>query len=168
MHFVDCLYRQDLLVETDNGWELRVELAALEELIPQHVHQLLITQIEGLSREVQQLLAVASVVGPTFTASEVAAAVNRPLESIEAVYDELAAQGRFIETRGLTERPDGSITVRYHFRHTLYQQALYHRIGLAQRMRWRRQLGEHFVTMSGERTREIADELAFHLSNHAQ
>jgi predicted ATPase len=92
------------------------------------------------------------------TASEATAVVKRLLEAIEAVYDELAAQERFIETRGLAEWPDGSVAVRYHFRHALYQQALYHHIGLAQRARWHRQPGEHFVTMCGERTREIADE----------
>ena len=139
-----------------------MEPATLEELIPDHVQQLIAKQIEGLSREVQQLLEVASVVGPSFTASEVAAVVNRPLEATEAVYDELANQGQFIEVRGLAEWPDGSITVRYHFRHALCQQTLYHRIGLAQRVRWHRQLGEHFAKVYGEHTQEIAGELAFH------
>src|SRR5262249_22341347 len=162
MHFVDYLLRQDLLVETAGNWQLRVEPAVMEELIPNNVHQLLIMQIERLSRGAQQLLAVASVVGFTFTASEVAAVTNRPLEVIEAEYNELAAREQFIEARGLAEWPDGSVTVRYHFRHALYQQALYHRIGLGQRVRWHRQLGEHFVTIFGGRTREIADELALH------
>ncbi len=162
IHFVDYLLQQDKLVETTGGWELRAEPVVLAELIPDHVSQLLLKQIEGYSREVQQLLAVASVVGPTFTASEVAAVVNRPLEAIEAVYDELAAQEQFIEARALAEWPNGVVTVRYHFRHALYQQVLYHRIGLAQQVRWHRQLGAHFATMFGECTPEIAEELAFH------
>jgi predicted ATPase len=162
MHFVDYLLRQDLLVEAAGNWELRVEPAVMEELIPDNIHRLLIRQIERSSRVGQQLLAVASVVGLTFTASEVAAVVNRPPEVIEAEYNELAAQEQLIEARGLAEWPDGSVTVRYHFRHALYQQALYHRTGLAQRVRWHRQLGEHFVTMFGGRTREIANELALH------
>jgi len=149
MHFVDYLLRQDLLVEAAGNWELRVEPAVMEELIPDNIHRLLIRQIERSSRVGQQLLAVASVVGLTFTASEVAAVVNRPPEVIEAEYNELAAQEQLIEARGLAEWPDGSVTVRYHFRHALFQQALYHRTGLAQRVRWHRQLGEHFVTMFG-------------------
>ncbi len=162
MHFVDYLLQQGLLVEADDRWELRVEPATLEDLIPDHVQQLITRQIEGLSREVQQLLEMASVVGMSFTASEVAAVINRPLEATEAVYDELANQGRFLEVQGLAEWPDGSITVRYHFRHALCQHVLYHRIGLAQRVRWHRQLGEHFAKMYGEHTQEIAGELAFH------
>jgi predicted ATPase len=144
-HFVDYLLQRGLLAETNGGWELGAETGTLEELIPDHVHQLLVKQIEGLSSEVQQLLEVASVVGPTFTAGEVAAVINRPLEAIEAVYDELAVQKQFLEARGLAEEPDGSVTVRYHFYHALYQHVLYRRIGLAQRVRWRRQLEEQLV-----------------------
>jgi DNA-binding winged helix-turn-helix (wHTH) protein/tetratricopeptide (TPR) repeat protein len=161
-HFVDYLIQRGLLVETGGQWELREEPATLEALIPDHVQRLIARQVDGLSKEVRQLLEVASVVGMTFTASEIAAVANSPLEATEAVYDELASQGRFIEVQGLAEWPDGSLTVRYHFRHALYQRALYHRIGLAQRVRWHRQLGEHFATLYGERTQEIAGELAFH------
>ena len=162
MHFVDYLLQQGLLVEADDHWKLRAEPATIEDLIPDHVQLLITKQIEGLSREVQQFLEMASVVGMTFTASEVAAVINHPLEATEAVYDELANQGRFLEVQGLAEWPDGSITVRYHFRHALCQHTLYHRIGLAQRVRWHRQLGEHFAKVYGEHTQEIAGELAFH------
>jgi DNA-binding winged helix-turn-helix (wHTH) protein/predicted ATPase len=165
MHFMDYLLQQNLLVEANGDWELRVEPAALAELVPDHVHRLLVRQIEELSEETQQLLEVASVVGMAFTAGEVAAIINYPLQATETVCDELANQGRFIEVQGLTEWPDGSITVRYHFRHALYQQTLYHRIGLAQRVRWHRQLGEHFARVYGEHTQEIASELAFHFEH---
>ena len=164
-HFVDYLLQRGLLVEADGHWELQAQPAAIEKIMPDHVQALLIEQIERLSREVQQLLEVASIVGKTFTASEVAAVLNRPLEATEAVYDELASQGRFIAVQGLAEWPGGSITVRYHFHHALYQQALYHRIGLAQRVRWHRQLGEHFARVYGEQTQEIASELAFHFEH---
>jgi tetratricopeptide (TPR) repeat protein len=162
MHFVDYLLQRGMLVEADGRWKSRVELAIIEELIPHHVQQLIVKQIEGLSTEVQRLLEMASVVGISFTASEVATVINHPLEATEAVYDELANQGRFLEVQGLAEWPDRSITVRYHFRHALHQHALYHRIGLAQRVRWHRQLGEHFAKVYGEQTPEIASELAFH------
>ena len=162
MHFVDYLLQQDVLVETTGGWELQAEPGVLEELIPANVHQLLLKQIEGFSPEVQHLLAVASVVGPTFTAREAAIVLNRPLEAIEAVYDQLAAQEHLIEARDLAECTNGAVTVRYQFRHTLYQQVLYHRIGLAQQVRWHRQLGEHFATLFGKCTQEIAEEVAVH------
>jgi DNA-binding winged helix-turn-helix (wHTH) protein len=162
VHFVDHLLHQGLLVKTGDRWDLRAESAALMEIIPDHVQSLITKQIEGLSSGVQHLLEMASVVGGSFTASEVAAVVNQPLEATEAVYDEIANQGQFLEVQGLAEWPDEVITVRYHFRHALYQNVLYYRIGLAQRVRWHRQLGEHFTRVYGERTQEIASELAFH------
>jgi predicted ATPase/DNA-binding winged helix-turn-helix (wHTH) protein len=160
--FVNYLVQRGLLAELGGQWELYAEPAALEELIPDQVQQLIARQIDTLSDDVQQVLAVASVVGMTFTASEVAAVSNQPLETIEAGYDELARQGQFIEVQGLAEWPDRVVTVRYHFRHALYQHALYRRTGLAQRVRWHRRLGEHFATLYGERAHEIASELALH------
>lgn len=156
-HFVDYLLQQGLLAKANGRWALRTEPAMVEELMPDHVHRLLVAEIEGLSREEQQLLGVASVAGLTFTAGEVAAILNRPLSATEAVYDELANQGRFVEVQGLAEWPDGSVTVRYRFRHALYQQALYQHVGLAQRVRWQRQLGEHFAIMAAERPQKIED-----------
>jgi predicted ATPase len=162
MHFVDYLFHQDMLMEAEGRWELRVKPETIKELIPDHVQQLIAKQVEELSKETQQFLEIASVVGISFTAREAATVLNRPLEATEAVYDELANQGRFLEVQGLAEWPDGSLTVRYHFRHALYQHTLYHRVGLAQRARWHRQLGEHFTQVYGEHIREIAGELAVH------
>jgi DNA-binding winged helix-turn-helix (wHTH) protein/tetratricopeptide (TPR) repeat protein len=164
-HFVNYVIQHGLLAKTGSQWALRVEPATLEDLIPDQVQRLIARQIEGLSKEVQQVLAVASVVGMTFTASEVAAVANCTLETAEAIYDDLANQGQFIEVQGLAEWPHKFITVRYHFRHALYQHELYRRIGLAQRVRWHRQLGEHFATIYGERSQEIAGELAFHFES---
>jgi predicted ATPase len=160
-HFADYLLQRGLVAEAGDRWELRVEPATIETLIPDHVQQLITIQIEGLSGEVQGLLETASVVGMSFTAGEVASIINHPLEATEAVYDELANQGQFLEVQGLAEWPDGTMTVRYHFRHALYQHVLYHRIGLAQQVRWHRQLGEHFARVYEEQPREIAGELAF-------
>jgi DNA-binding winged helix-turn-helix (wHTH) protein/tetratricopeptide (TPR) repeat protein len=161
-HFVNYLIQHRLLAETGSQWELRAEPATLEDLIPEHVQRLIARQVDGLSKDVRQLLEIASVVGMTFTASEVAAVANCTLETAEAIYDDLANQEQVIEVQGLAEWPDRVITVRYHFRHALYQHELYRRIGLAQRVRWHRQLGEHFTTIYGKGSQEIAGELALH------
>src|SRR5438046_5202630 len=132
--------------------------ATLEVMITEHVQRPIAKQIDGFRQDVRQLLEVASVVGMTFTASEVAAVANCTLETTEAIYDDLANQEQLIEVQGLTEWPNRIITVRYHFRHAFYQHELYRRIGLAQRVRWHRQLGEHVAPIYALRSQELASD----------
>jgi hypothetical protein len=100
----------------------------------------------------------------TFTAAEVAGVMGRPLEEVEEVYDDLATRGRLIVVAGLAEWPDGTVTVRYKFRHALYQQVLYKQVGQARLVRLHRQLGEQKEKHYGERATEVASELAMHFT----
>jgi predicted ATPase len=72
VHFVDYLLQQGLLVDTGGRVALQVERAALQQLVPDTLQQLMTRQIEALRLEEQQLLGIASVVGRTFTAAEIA------------------------------------------------------------------------------------------------
>jgi predicted ATPase len=125
VHFVDYLLQQGLLVDTGGRVALQVERAALQQLVPDTLQQLMTRQIEALRLEEQQLLGIASVVGRTFTAAEIAGGVGRAPEEVEAVYDTLASREQFIAAEGITAWPDGTVTARYGFRHALYPQVLY-------------------------------------------
>lgn len=162
VHFLDYLLHQKLLVATQDGWELRMEPAAIEELIPDHVQRLITKQIEGLSKDAQQALEMASVVGRTFTAYEAAAVLGSDPETLEALYEELENQERLIEVQEIAEWPNRTLTVRYRFCHALHRHVMYQGIGPARRVRWHRQLGEHLINVYGERAPEAAGEIAFH------
>jgi hypothetical protein len=95
---------------------------------------MILRQIERLPAEEQELLQVASVSGMTFTAAEVAGVVGRAPEEVEEVYDRLASRESLIVVAGIAEWPDGTVTVRYEFRHALYQQVLYEQLGQGQRI----------------------------------
>ena len=56
------------------------------------------------------------------------------------------------------------MTVRYRFGHALYREALYERVGPARRVRLHYQLGEWKEVGYGERSAEIAAELAVHFA----
>ena len=58
-----------------------------------------------------------------------------PPEAVEAVCEALARQGQFLEDRGLVEWPDGTVSGRYGFRHALYQEVVYQRLGAGRRAR---------------------------------
>ncbi len=164
VNFVDYLLERGLLIVSEGQVELRVEGRALQKLVPETLQQLITRQIEGLREEEQQLLAVASVAGGTFTAAEVAGVVGQRLEEVEEVYDRLANAGRLIEVIGVTEWPEGTVTVRYGFGHALYQEVLYEQLGQARRIRLHRQFGERKELSYGERAAEIAGELAVHFA----
>ncbi len=161
-HFLDYLLHQKLLVATQDGWELRLEPTAIEELIPDHVQRLITKQIEGLSKDAQQALEVASMVGRTFTAYEAAAVLGSDPETLEVLYEELENQERLINIQEIAEWPNGTMAVRYRFRHALHRHVVYQRIGPARRMRWHRQLGEHLSNVYGEHAPEVASAIAFH------
>src|SRR5262249_3208093 len=135
VNFVDFLLQRGLLMEVDEQWEVQVESATLKRLVPETLQQLITWQIERTGLQEQQLLEVASVSGRIVTAAEVGGVVGRAGEGVEEVYDVLASGGRLIEMAGIVEWPDGTVTARYRFRHALYQQVLYERLGQGRRMR---------------------------------
>ena len=81
-------------------------------------------------------------VGLSFSTAEVAAGCNQELETIETRCEQLARRGQFIAERGVAEWPDGTLTMSYQFRHALYQQVVYARLGSGQKVRLHRLIGE--------------------------
>jgi DNA-binding winged helix-turn-helix (wHTH) protein/predicted ATPase len=130
--------------------------------VPAGLQQLIELQLGQLSAEEQQVLEVASVVGAEFSEASVAAGLPLPLEAIAARCEGLARRGQFLEDRGLAAWPDGTVSGRYGFRHALYQEVLYGRIGSGRRMRCHRAIGTRLEGAYGVQAGERAAELARH------
>lgn len=169
--FVEDLLRKEMVAETNGQWELRAEVATISRLVPVSVQRYIANQLADLGTEEQLLLGIAAVAGMTFSAAEVAGATERDLEDVEEMFETLANRKQFIETQGLSEWPDGTVTAHYGFRHALYQYVVYRQLGQAQQVRRHRQLVEWLVAAQRERTHEIASKLAVHCEqgrNHEQ
>nr|AFK79240.1 transcriptional regulator PhoB-like protein [uncultured bacterium F41-01] len=162
--FVDTLQQQGVLSEGDGQVKLQADRSTLKRLVPTNLQQTILRQIERVAGDEQQLLRVASVGGMTFTAAEMAGVLERPLEEVEAGYDRLASQEQVITEVGLAEEVEGIVTMRYEFRHALYQQMLYEQLGQGRRVRLHRQVGEWKEEHYGERAAESASELAAHFT----
>jgi len=160
VNVVDYCVRQHLLVQEDGQWQLKRDGEELE--VPENVQQLIEKQVERLTDNEQRLLEVASVAGKEFTTAAVAAALQRDVDSIEDVCEELAQKSQFLQEEGMAEWPDGTLSGRYAFRHVLYQNVLYDRIAEARRVRLHRLLGNCQEHAYGPRAKEIAAELAMH------
>jgi predicted ATPase len=72
--------------------------------------------------------------------------------------------GQFLVAHEVVEWPDGTVTVQYGFGHALYHAVVYGRLGLAQRVRLHRLLGERLERGYGARVHEIASILALHFT----
>jgi len=149
------------------GWEAAVAATAAAGQgaaaeVPADLQQLIELQLGQLDLEAQQVLEVASVGGVDFAEASVAAGLPLPLDAIVASCEGLARRGQFIEDRGLMTWPDGTVSGRYGFRHTLYQEILYRRIGSGRRMRCHRAIGMRLEEAYGAQVSQIAATLAVH------
>ena len=161
---LDYLLEHGLLLQAEGQWRLRDDVHTLDGVLPDSLQALIGRQVEAVAPEAQQCLAVASVAGMQFTAAEVAAGLQRPMEDVEGICDGLCQQGQFLVARAVVEWPDGTVTVQYGFGHALYHAVVYGRLGLAQRVRLHRLLGERLERAYGERAHEIASILALHFT----
>jgi len=133
-------------------------------VVPQGLQDLLEAQLGRLTATEQQVLEGGSVAGAEFVVASVAAGVPMAPDAVETVCERLARQGQFLEDRGLVEWPDGTVSGRYGFRHALYQEVLYQRLGAGHRARVHRLLGGREEAGYGARAGERAAALAMHFA----
>jgi class 3 adenylate cyclase/predicted ATPase len=162
VNVVNDLLARGVLVQSDGRWELKEREEELEDRVPDNLQQLIGQQIERLSPETQRMLEVASVAGAEFSAAAVAAGMETEVEGIEEQCEALVRQEHFLRASGTANWPDGTVAARYGFLHALYQDVLYNRLTARRRQRLHQQIGEREEAAYGERTREIAAELAVH------
>ena len=161
-HVVDYLEQQDLLhapvlaAAGGTGGLLR------DSEVPHGLRGLIEAQVEQLERTEQEVLQIGSVAGAEFAVASVAGTVETPHDVVEAVCERMARRGQFLEDRGLAVWPDGTISGRYGFRHALYQEVLYTRLGAGRRARVHRLVGARLEQAYGMRAHEVAAELAMH------
>lgn len=84
------------------------------------------------------------------------------LDQIEARCEELARDTGFLHIRGTEQWPDGTLAARYTFRHSLYREVLYARLGPGRRSRAHLHIGRRMETAYLDGTDQIAGELAMH------
>jgi DNA-binding winged helix-turn-helix (wHTH) protein/predicted ATPase len=151
VHVVDDLARQGRLTNT--------------AAVPAGLQPLIEMQLGRLSAEVQQVLEVASVAGVEFAVASVAAGLPLAFDAIERICEALVRQGQFIADLGLAEWPDGTVSGLYGFRHALYQEVLYRRIGSARRARVHQAIGARLEAGYGASAPQLAAELAMHFAH---
>ncbi len=131
-------------------------------ILPTDLQQFIEVQIERLDPIEQQVLEAAGVAGPVFAVAAVAAALDLSEAAVEAVCEGLARREQLVALQGPIEWPDGTLTETYAFRHALYREVLYWRIGSSRRVRLHRAIGGRLEAGYGTEGAALAVELAEH------
>jgi DNA-binding winged helix-turn-helix (wHTH) protein/tetratricopeptide (TPR) repeat protein len=159
---VDHLLARGWLIEDGGAWRLTATPATIEQDVPADIQQLIEGQLRLVSRAERDVLEVASVAGVTFDAPAVAAGIDRPLDEVDSLCDELCRRHPWLDHRGSAEWPDGTLAGRYAFGHALYQRVLYDRLSPSRRTLLHQRVGERLEAGHAGRTAEVSGELAGH------
>ena len=161
---IDDLIGQGQLREVDGQWRLSGPAEGIASRAPETLRQLVEKQVERLTADEQAVLVAASVAGAEFSAAIAVTAGVDPQHG-ELRCEALARRGQFLRRVGIAEWPDGTVAGRYAFIHALYQQVLYGRVSIGERVRLHLRTAERLERGYGERSGEIAGELAVHFEH---
>jgi predicted ATPase/DNA-binding SARP family transcriptional activator len=131
-------------------------------ILPARVEAVIASRVGRLPQELRQLLAVASVEGENFSA-EVVAQIQRmdirPL--LHQLSQELDRRHRLVRELGETNLGPQAVS-RFQFRHNLFQQYLYHQLGIAERRHLHGEVAVALQQVGGKNVGDLAAVLAHH------
>src|SRR5262249_48925107 len=130
--------------------------------VPDSIRQMIEKQVDHLDADSQRILEAASVAGAEFSATTVVAGLEDDRTVVDARCDRLARRRHFIQKCRIQELPSGEVVTRFGFIHGLYQNVLYERMSSFRRVQLHQRIGERALDLYGERSTEIAAELAMH------
>lgn len=135
----------------------------VEAVVPRTARAMIESQFERLNAEEQDVLQAAAVVGVEFGGAAAAGAMeNADVVACEEICEALSRRGRFLESCGVVEWPDGTVASRYRFAHELYHNVVYSHIPAARCAKMHRSAGLRLEQAWRDRSDEIAAELAMH------
>lgn len=162
VNLVEYLIDQNIVIEEQGIWKLSVELSKVEREVPSNLRELIEKQIERLTPEERTTLEGASVAGIECSSVAIAAGLDMPLEWVDKQCEELARRHQFLSPAWLAQLPDGTVTARHRFNHILYLEVAYRLIPAMRRSQIHQRIGERGMAIYGNRSSEIAAELAMH------
>lgn len=162
VNMVDSLVERGVVHQADERWQLTVGLDEVTVGVPENVARMIAMELDRLDVLERSVLEAASVAGMEFSTAAVAAALEEDPIRVEELCGRLARRGQFLQLKGHTQWPDGTVALRCGFIHGLYQEIAYEGIGVARQARWHQRIGERVEAAHGNRAGAIATELAVH------
>jgi tetratricopeptide (TPR) repeat protein len=143
-------------------WSPQDSSITLNRALPDTVRRVIEHEIERLSAEEQRVLGIASAIGAEFSIPLLSAVVDAERVEVDRCCDGLVRRGRVLLAAGLEECSDGTVVGRYAFRHALYVEVLYQRLGGSGLIRLHRRIGECLEGLYDTPPPTVVAELALH------
>lgn len=161
INLLEFLVERGALIETPEGCRLEA-LEPHSQEMPESLRQILEKQLERCTPEELRILEAASLAGLEFSAAAVAAGLDLPAPEMEAQCEQLARKNLFIRGVETATFPNGTISSRFRFVHSLYQNLLRNRLTPSQTQTIQLRLGWNGERVYGESAAQIAVELTNH------
>jgi DNA-binding winged helix-turn-helix (wHTH) protein/predicted ATPase len=156
------LMTRGIVATDEDGWTVRGSIDAGTLGIPADIRKAIERQIERLDERERRLLEAASVLGGLCSAAAIGAGTREPAGDVEATLDTLARRSAFVRRGPTLEWPDGTVAATFEFLHALYREVLGERTSPARRAELHRVIGLRLEAAYGDRSPEVAAELAVH------
>src|SRR5271157_3987528 len=151
-----------LIADENGGLTLTVPLQEIALRAPQSLQEMIDSQIERLSEDGRRALEVASVAGVLFSAAVSATAANMDMEGFEHLCEGLSRRQQLVRSAAPQHFPDGTVSGRYEFSHSLYRECFYRRLGPGRRTKLHQRTGERLEELFSADPGKAAPELAHH------
>jgi serine/threonine protein kinase/predicted ATPase len=150
----------DVISEQQGRWILAKPFPEVGRDLPASMRGMIERKIGQMSEEDRRLLMVASVQGYEFDSTVLAGAAGADCADVEDRLEKLDRVLSLVRSAGEREFPDRVPTVRYHFVHVLYQNALYGSLTPTRRATMSLAVAEAIHGHYGQRSGEVALQLA--------
>ena len=165
---VQYMESQRWILKTGDGWISTVEAVRLVELIPPILKDLIELKVRQLPAADQEILEVASIVGPEFLSYLVADALGKPVGTIEEACNRLIRAGGWLASAGFAPVQGRPVSARFRFLHVVAREVLYCRQSEGQRVARHRRVADSLESALGHCSHGSASELALHfVAGHA-
>jgi tetratricopeptide (TPR) repeat protein len=136
-------------------------MAEIERNIPESLRGMIERKLEQLGEDARQFLRLAAVQGFQFDSAIIAEVLGRDPADVEEALQSLDRVYGLVRFEREQEFPNGVFSLRYHFVHVLYQNALYASLPPSRRASWSGKVAAAVETAHGARKSTVAAELAF-------
>jgi DNA-binding winged helix-turn-helix (wHTH) protein/tetratricopeptide (TPR) repeat protein len=162
---LEFLQQRDMAERVGTRWRLLAPIDKPAFATPPTLGRILEAKMDGMPEEAHRVLEAASVMGLRFDAATAAPAAEMDAQSFEAICEELSKNTCTIRRGELVTLPDGNLAQTYTFRHALFRQVLYDRLGQARRARLHRAIGDRLEEIyPPDRRSDLAVPLAQHFA----